>query len=77
MVEDCGSYAGNETGRMIIVNGFNPGSVFFRDTVAVQPNTNYLFTAWIMNLFKVTGYPNPELSVRILMKTITSCTVPH
>ena len=39
---------------------------FFRDTVAVQPNTNYLFTAWIMNLFKVTGYPNPELSVRIL-----------
>ena len=57
---------GNETGRMMIVNGFNPGSVFFRDTVAVQPNTNYLFTAWIMNLFKVTGYPNPELSVRIL-----------
>ena len=41
---------GNETGRMMIVNGFNPGSVFL-DTVAVQPNTNYLFTAWIMNLF--------------------------
>ena len=32
----------------------------------VQPNTNYLFTAWILNLFKVTGYPNPELGVRIL-----------
>lgn len=58
--------AGNETGRMMIVNGFNPGSVFFRDTVTVQPNTNYLFTSWILNLFKVTGYPNPELSVRIL-----------
>lgn len=57
---------GNETGRMMIVNGFNPGSVFFRDTVTVRPNTNYLFTAWILNLFKVTGYPNPQLSVRIL-----------
>lgn len=57
---------GNETGRMMIVNGFNPGAVFFRATVNVQPNTNYLFTSWILNLFKVTGYPNPELSVRIL-----------
>lgn len=57
---------GNETGRMMIVNGFEPGAVFFRDVVAVQPNTNYLFTAWILNLFKVTGYPNPELGVRIL-----------
>lgn len=57
---------GNETGRMMIVNGFNPGAVFFRDTVTVLPNTNYLFTSWILNLFKVTGYPNPELGVRIL-----------
>ena len=51
---------------MMIVNGFNPGAVFFRSLVLVQPNTNYLFTAWILNLFKVTGYPNPELGVRIL-----------
>lgn len=58
--------AGNETGRMMVVNGFNPGAVFFRDVVTVTPNTNYLFTAWILNLFKVTGYPNPELGVRIL-----------
>ena len=57
---------GNETGRMMVVNGSDPGAVFFRDTVTVQPNTNYLFTAWILNLFKVTGYPNPELGVRIL-----------
>ena len=47
---------GNETGRMMIVNGFNPGAVFFRATVNVQPNTNYLFTSWILNLFKVTGF---------------------
>lgn len=57
---------GNETGRMMIVNGFNPGAVFFRGTVDVQPDTDYLFTAWILNLFKVTGFPNPELGVRIL-----------
>jgi uncharacterized repeat protein (TIGR01451 family) len=57
---------GNETGRMMVVNGFNPGAVFFRDIVTVQPNTNYLFSSWILNLFKVTGYPNPELGVRIL-----------
>ncbi len=57
---------GNETGRMMVVNGFNPGAIFFRDVVPVQPNTNYLFSSWILNLFKVVGYPNPELGVRIL-----------
>ena len=58
--------AGNETGRMMIVNGFNPGAIFFRAVVSTQPNTNYLFSAWILNLFKVTGYPNPQLGVLIL-----------
>ncbi len=57
---------GNETGRMMVVNGFNPGAVFFRSQVDVQPETNYLFTAWILNLFKATGYPDPELGVRVL-----------
>lgn len=57
---------GNETGRMMIVNGFNPGAVFFRDTIQVKPNTNYLFSSWILNLFRVNGYPNPELGVQIL-----------
>ncbi len=42
------------------------GAIFFRDVVSVQPNTNYLFSSWILNLFKVVGYPNPELGVRIL-----------
>ena len=63
MVEDT---IGNETGRMMIVNGFNPGAVFFRDTIQVKPNTNYLFRSWILNLFRVNGYPNPELGVQIL-----------
>ena len=58
--------SGNETGRMMIVNGFNPGAIFFRETVNVTPNTNYLFSSWILNLFRVTGYPNPELGVEIL-----------
>ena len=57
---------GNETGRMMVVNSFNPGAVFFRSQVDVQPETNYLFTAWILNLFKATGYPDPELGVRVL-----------
>ncbi len=57
---------GNETGRMMVVNGFNPGSVFFRSTVPVTPNTNFLFSTWVLNLFKVEGYPPPQLGVRIL-----------
>ncbi|HID9825343.1 TPA: SdrD B-like domain-containing protein [Clostridioides difficile] len=56
---------GNETGRMMVVNGFNPGAVFFKSTVQVTPNTNFLFSTWILNLFKVTGYPPPQLGVRI------------
>ncbi len=58
--------SGNEIGRMMVVNGFEPGSVFFRDVVTVQPNTNYLFSAWILNMFKALGYENPALGVRIL-----------
>ncbi len=47
---------------MVLIRGL----FFFRDVVSVQPNTNYLFSSWILNLFKVTGFPNPELGVRIL-----------
>ncbi len=57
---------GNETGRMMVVNGFEPGAVFFRSVVNVQPNTNYLFTAWILNLFRVTGFPDSQLGVRVV-----------
>lgn len=57
---------GNETGRMMVVNGFEPGSVFFKDTITVQPNTNYLFSAWILNMFKVNGFANPALGVEII-----------
>lgn len=57
---------GDETGRMMVVNGFNPGSIFFTSTVNVTPNTNYLFSSWILNLFRATGYAEPQLGVVIL-----------
>lgn len=57
---------GNEQGRMMVVNGFDPGSVFFVAQVSVTPNTNYLFSAWIMDMFKVPGFANPAFGVVIL-----------
>lgn len=57
---------GDETGRMMVVNGFNPGSIFFTNTVSVKANTNYLFSSWILNLFRANGYPEPQLGVTIL-----------
>ena len=57
---------GNETGRMMVVNGDTPGSVFFTEDVSVTPNTHYLFSAWILNLFKVLGWADPALGVQIL-----------
>lgn len=57
---------GDETGRMMVVNGFNPGAVFFQETVMVSPNTNYLFSSWILNLFKTVGFPPPQLGIKIL-----------
>lgn len=57
---------GNETGRMMIVNGNNPGAVFFRAAVPVLPDRSYLFTAWILNLVKVLDYADPKLGVRVL-----------
>ncbi len=56
---------GNETGRMMVINGDAPGSVFFRTTVTVLPNTNYLFSAWIINLVRLTSYQDPKLGVTV------------
>ena len=57
---------GNEQGRMMLVNGANNGAVFFTDTVAVTPNTYYLFAAWILNLIKVSGKDDPKFGVKII-----------
>ena len=56
---------GNETGRMMIINGSNPDAIFFQDIVFVKPYTYYLFATWILNMIKITGRVDPELGVRI------------
>ncbi|MCL2620377.1 MAG: hypothetical protein FWD97_05515 [Defluviitaleaceae bacterium] len=56
---------GNETGRMMIVNGANDGESFFEDVVSVTPNTYYLFVTRALNLIKVTGRVDPQLGVLI------------
>ena len=58
--------SGNETGRMMVVNEDDPGGVIFRTVVPVTANTTYLFSTWIMNLFRVGGFPGPQFAVRIL-----------
>ena len=58
--------SGNETGRMMVVNEDDPGAVIFRAPVSVLRDTNYLFSAWITNLFRVVGFPGPAFAVRIL-----------
>jgi len=57
---------GNETGRLMIINGANPNTSFFTDEVFVKPNTYYLFTTWILNLVKITGRVNPQIGVKIV-----------
>ena len=56
---------GNETGRMMVVNGDTPGTAFFSEEVVVTSNKFYLFSAWIINLFKATGWADPKLGVKI------------
>ena len=57
---------GDETGRMMVVNGYDPGAEFFTEDVVVEPDTFYLFSAYILNLFKATGWADPRLGVKIL-----------
>lgn len=57
---------GDETGRFQVVNGANPGAIFFRQRVPVTPNTHYLFSTWIANLVNMAGYVDPQLGVEIL-----------
>ena len=60
---------GTEQGRMMVVNGYDPGSCFFVSEMTVKPNTYYLFSVWILNMFRVTGYSAPALGVLILGET--------
>lgn len=58
--------AGNETGRMMIVNGDSPGAVFFQEQVTVKPNTYYLFSSWILNLSRNAVLADPQLGVQVI-----------
>lgn len=57
---------GNETGRMMVINGDYPGTLLFNETVALKQNTYYLFSAWILNMIKLIGYQPPSLGVRLI-----------
>ena len=62
---------GNETGRMMVINGDDPGQLIGETTINVQPNTMYISSWWILNLCKIDNgtYINPEFSVTILDQT--------
>ncbi|MGX8832989.1 DUF7507 domain-containing protein [Amedibacillus sp. YH-ame6] len=57
---------GLETGRFQFVNGDNPGSAMFEQVVNVTPNTNYVLSAWVMNLInRQTGFADPSLGIQV------------
>ena len=58
---------GNETGRMMVINGSNPGAIILSrtNTITVKPNSLYLFSCWILNLCKLAGYAQPALGVTV------------
>ncbi|MEG2002153.1 MAG: SdrD B-like domain-containing protein [Clostridia bacterium] len=55
-----------ETGRMLTINGANPGAVIFTQPVAVTPNADYLLSAYVMNLMSAGGFSKPQLSLEVL-----------
>ncbi|MEG1755115.1 MAG: hypothetical protein RR297_03155 [Clostridia bacterium] len=56
-----------ETGRYLVINGANPGSVVFTQPVTVLPNTQYVLTSWILNLIDMTvGFVDPQLALQVL-----------
>lgn len=57
---------GNETGRMLVVNGANPGQNIISLQIPVTPNTNYMFSGWFANLISQVGYADPKFGVQIL-----------
>ncbi|MDR1691832.1 MAG: DUF11 domain-containing protein, partial [Oscillospiraceae bacterium] len=57
---------GDETGRMMVINGDVPGSVFFEQRAAVRPNTYYLLSSWILNMSKNSALSDPQLGVVVL-----------
>jgi uncharacterized repeat protein (TIGR01451 family) len=57
---------GNETGRMMVINGDVPGSAIFQQQVTIKSNTYYLLSSWILNLSKSADLVDPQLGVEVL-----------
>lgn len=55
----------DETGRYAIVNGANPGSLIFSETVSVTSNSYLLVNLWAMNLLIGTG-GLPQFGVKLM-----------
>lgn len=61
---------GDENGNMMIVNGNNPGQSIFTVTVTgVLQNTDYVFSAWVLNLDSEEGSVLPQVRARIIGTT--------
>lgn len=60
---------GDESGSMMIVNGSNPNQSIFTTTVTVEPNTNYVFSTWVMNIDSEPNSVLPELRVIVRSNT--------
>ena len=60
---------GDESGRMMIVNGSNPNQSIFTTTVTVEPNTNYVFSTWVMTIDSEPTSVLPELRVIVRSNT--------
>ncbi len=48
----AGHTTGDERDKFAIVNGSNPGQNILSQSVAVEPNTNYLASVWVANMLK-------------------------
>lgn len=61
---------GDETGRMMIVNGNYPGQPVFstKTSINIKSNTNYVFSVWIMNVDIIAADVLPKLRVEITKK---------
>jgi len=62
---------GDETGRVLVVNGANPGAIFFKETITVEPNSNYLLSMWITNINNpkfLPGLSQPRMGIRVTNK---------
>lgn len=57
---------GDETGRMMVVNGSNPGQEIFATQITVKPNTEYVFSTWILNVDSAPFEINPQLRATII-----------